>query len=187
MSALLRDPEVVYIGFSTPRSWNPVSALIRAFSESEVSHAFWIAYSPLFEEWVVIEATEVGFRDTPLWRFRMTNDLQWVVKPLRDIRQGFVKVAQNHLGDRFDFEGLFGMPFVEAGKALKKPWKNPFRSSTHVFCSEGVLLSLVPQYGPLDPEQSPQFVLDLFRSREPDSVWPFQNTQFVELSESRVK
>ena len=62
--------------------------------------------------------------------------------------------------------GLFGMIWVELGRWLKRKWKNPWRSSKTMFCSEAVARVMVDSEYPgtkgwdvqsIDPEMLIEF------------------------------
>jgi hypothetical protein len=166
-----RPQEGVRVGFSTPKHFNPVSWLVRKFTGSRASHAFFIYHDADWDAEMVMEAHEVGFRLVPLAKFEKLNRLVKVVSPKYPIDEGTKKVALQYVGSRYDFEGLIGMVVVMVGRWLKKKWQNPFRSAKNVFCSEAVIRAMLgsPGYAtglPLAPESSPEDLLVYFEKVE---------------------
>lgn len=158
------------IGFSTPKFFNPVSWLVRKFTGSRASHAFFIYHDKDFDMEMVMEAHELGFRLTPLDHFTKYNKLVKVVTPKFSIDGGLVQVAQRYLGSMYDYAGLIGMAVVMLGRWLRLKWTNPFRGSKFVFCSEAVILAMRSSPGyenlELDSENDPQALLTYFETTE---------------------
>lgn len=162
--------KVVRVGFSTPRAFNPVSWLVKTFTGSRASHAFFVYFDEAFDMEVVLEAHELGIRLLPLKHFERTNRIVKLVAPAHPIDAGLRKVGQRYLGSAYDFAGLVGMAVVMFGRWLKRRWKNPFRGSKSVYCSEAVILALKSSPGyetfPLSSESSPQDLLTYFENVE---------------------
>jgi hypothetical protein len=130
---------MVYVGFSTPRRWNPLSALIRAMMRSKASHAWLLVEDPLFGLRLVLEAHSTGFRLVSLASFVRDNKVVAIVAPAHDLGHGMPE-AGGWLGDEFDVLGLFGIFLTMVAKWFKrKAWRNPFTSSRALFCSEAVV------------------------------------------------
>src|SRR6267154_592936 len=128
----------VRIGFSTPRRFNPVSWVVRKFTGSKCSHAWFLFWNSRLKMEVVMEAHELGFRIIPYDRFKKENTVVVVLTPKHPIDDGLARVAQRYLGSGYDWGGLLGMAIVKDGMWFKRKWRNPFRGSKHVFCSEAV-------------------------------------------------
>jgi hypothetical protein len=150
-------PPVLYslntrVGFSTPNWFNPVSWLVRKITGSKVSHAWFLYHDADWDMEMVVEAHEVGFRLIPFERFKKYNVIVALYSPRRPIDEGLKKVAQKFLSTHYDYAGLIGGAVVALGKIFKRKWKNPFRSSTHVYCSEAMALAMKwsPGYEDLD-------------------------------------
>lgn len=156
------------IGFSTPKRFNPVSWLVRKVTGSQASHAFFIYHDQDFDMDVVMEAHELGFRLIPFEQFKKKNKLIGVYVPRAPIDVGLRYVAQRYLGTMYDYGGLLGQITVQLGRWLKRKWKNPFRGSKNVFCSEAVCVAL---------QQSPGF--ETF-TEDPDSVDPQTLMEYFE-------
>jgi hypothetical protein len=130
---------MVYVGFSTPRRWNPLSALIRAMMKSQASHAWLLVEDPLFQLRLVLEAHSTGFRLVSLAQFVKDNKVVALVEPAHRLEPGLPE-AGGWLGDEFDVLGLLGIFLTMVLKWFKrKAWKNPFTSSRALFCSEAVV------------------------------------------------
>lgn len=162
---------MIKIGFSTPKIFNPISWLVRKITKSRCSHAWFLYYDRDFDMQMVMEAHEVGFRILPLDRFEKHNSIVKILQPAYDIDLGLKKVAHQYLGSPYDFMGLLGMAWVALGRALKKVWKNPFRSSKYVFCSEAVVRAMLWSDGYKDiglvPDRTdPQRLLEFFETTE---------------------
>jgi len=165
---------MVFIGFSTPRLWNPLSALIRALTHSRVSHTFLLVEDPVFELRLVLEAHSTGFRLVSLTRFVKDNKIVALVKPSHPIQPG-LPTAGEWLGDKFDVLGLFGIFITLVARYIRqRPWKNPFPTSSALFCSEAVIKTLkaagYPGSATLgDETTTPSEVLAFFEC-DPDCV-----------------
>ncbi|MBK9520003.1 MAG: hypothetical protein IPO09_22315 [Anaeromyxobacter sp.] len=130
---------MVFVGFSTPRRWNPLSALIRAMMRSQASHAWLLVEDPLFELRLVLEAHSTGFRLIALAEFVKENRVVALVEPAHDLHRGLPE-AGGWLGDQFDVLGLFGIFLTLVGRWFSaRRWRNPFTSSRALFCSEAVV------------------------------------------------
>lgn len=165
-----RPFEPVRVGFSTPKSFNPLSWLVRKFTNSRASHAFFVYRDLDWNMDVVLEAHELGIRLLPLDAFERANVIVKMVTPKNPIEVGLRMVAHSYLGSMYDFAGLVGMAVVMLGRFLKRKWKNPFRGSKSVYCSEAVVLALLASPGyetvPLDPDSSPEDLLTFFEKIE---------------------
>jgi len=154
------------VGFSTPNWFNPVSWLVRTVTGSKASHAFFVYHDNDFDLDMVMEAHELGFRLTPLKHFQKWNKIVKLVAPKHSIDVGLKHIARRYLGSEYDFAGLFGMTWVMIGRFLKRKWKNPWRGSRNVFCSESVILAMKmsPGYETVDlvADSSPQDLYDWF-------------------------
>ena len=132
---------MVFIGFSTPRNWNPLSALICAMMKSRASHVWMLVEDPLFKLRLVLEAHTTGFRLISLAEFVKDNKIVALVQPADPARleQGLPE-AGGWLGDQYDVLGLFGIFLVTIGNWFsRKAAKNFFTSSHALFCSEAVV------------------------------------------------
>lgn len=158
------------IGFSTPKTFNPVSWLVRKFTGSKASHAFFVYHDVDFDMDMVMEAHELGFRLTPFEHFKKRNKLIALVTPLHSIDVGLKTVAVRYLGSMYDYAGLFGMAVVMFGRFLKRKWQNPFKGSQYVYCSESVILAMLASPGyeilGIDTETDPQDLLNYFITEE---------------------
>jgi hypothetical protein len=133
---------MVFVGFSTPRRWNPLSALIRAMTGSRTSHAWLLVEDPLFDLRLVLEAHSSGFRLVSFPRFVKDNVVVALVDPSHPIEPG-LPAAGSWLGESFDVLGLFGIFLTLVARWFKqRPWKNPFPSTRSLFCSESVIRTL---------------------------------------------
>lgn len=128
----------VRVGFSTPKKFNPISWIVRKFTKSRCSHAWFLFYNSRLEMEVVMEAHELGFRIIPYEKFQQDNVVVAVLTPKHPIDKGLVAVAHRYLGTGYDFGGLIGMAIVKIGQWLKLKWSNPFRGAKSVFCSEAI-------------------------------------------------
>ena len=162
---------MVYVGFSTPRRWNPLSALIRAMMRSRVSHAWLLVEDPLFELRLVLEAHSTGFRLISFANFVRDNKVVAIAAPAHPVEPGLPE-AGGWLGDQFDVLGLFGIFLtLVAGWFRRKAWRNPFTSSRALFCSEAVVRVLkaarYPGAGRLGDETTTPAELLAFFEAEP--------------------
>jgi hypothetical protein len=141
------------VGFST--STHLVSTIIRAVTRSKVSHAWLVYYDQDFERDMVLEASAHGFRLVPLDVFARSNTVLAVHDLGRTLHQGLRSLSA-WLGSRYDGLGLMGMAWVMFGKWLRCRWKNPFRSTNTMFCTEAIVRALqadgYPGAEALDPE-----------------------------------
>lgn len=128
----------VFVGFSTPRTWNPISALIRRMMNSKASHTWLLVEDPLFELRLVLEAHETGFRLISLAEFVKNNKIVKLLQPAHPLAKGLPE-AGGWLGDEYDVRGLIGIFFVTVAKFFRHKIANPFTSSRALFCSEAVV------------------------------------------------
>jgi hypothetical protein len=133
---------MVYVGFSTPKLWNPLSWAIRAATHAEVSHAWLLVEDPLFDHRLVLEAASTGFRLVPLSRFVLTERVVALLEPAADVTPG-LRQAGDWLGEKFDVRGLVGMALLLLAERLGlRGLRNPLRSRRALFCSEAVVRTL---------------------------------------------
>ena len=138
MNALAR----VLVGFSTPRTWNPLSALIRWMTRSRTSHAWLLVHDPLFARDLVLEAHTTGFRLVSLARFEKENRAVALVEPAHPIAPG-LPAAAAWLGEAFDVIGLFGIFLALVRRwFVHGPLRNPFPTARALFCSEAVIRTM---------------------------------------------
>ena len=165
---------MVFVGFSTPRQWNPLSALIRAMTHSRTSHAWLLVEDPAFELRLVLEAHTSGFRLISFTRFVKDNVVVALVEPAHPVDPG-LPAAGEWLGESFDVLGLFGIFLTLVGRWFRqRPWRNPFPTPSALFCSESVIRTLqaarYPGSGALDPEGTTPAELLAFFQRDPACV-----------------
>lgn len=144
------------IGFSTAKGLGGLlSRLIMLFTGDRYSHVWLLYYDHAFGEDMVMEA-HTTWRLIPLRDFERKNNVIAVYRPRTSVDDG-LRYGGRLLGTRYDTEGLIGNVVVVVGGWLKRRWRNPFRSSRQVFCSEGVLRVLqaarFPGAAALDPHQ----------------------------------
>jgi hypothetical protein len=136
------EPRRVFVGFSTPRTWNPLSALIRAMTHSRTSHAWLLVDDPIFEVRLVLEAHSSGFRLVSFMRFVKENQVVALLQPKHPV-EGGLPAAGSWLGEEFDVLGLFGIFLVLVKRWFTQgPLRNPFPTSRALFCSESVIRTL---------------------------------------------
>jgi hypothetical protein len=151
----------IRIGFSTSRnSW--ISKVIRWFTDSGVSHCFFIYFDEDWERDMVLEATSGGFRIVP-YSFYAESTLVSLT-PAYPVDVG-IKKSLDWLGVGYDYGGLLGMAWVEIGRRLKCAWRNPWRGANTMFCSEAIVRILqesgYPGADTLDAQSTdPQMLLD---------------------------
>ena len=124
---------MIKIGFSTSKALT--SRAIRWATRSRVSHTFLLVEGSFFGQDMVMEAVASGFRLVPFATFKKQNEIVTLITPVVPLDKG-VEEAVNWLGERYNFEGIFGMLFVLLGRWLGRKWRNPFRSANSLFCSE---------------------------------------------------
>lgn len=168
VARLHRGSNMVLVGFSTPRRWNPLSWLIRLGTRSPASHAWLLVEDPLFQLRLVLEAHSSGFRLVTLARFARENRIVVLVQPAHPIDSGLPD-AGTWLGEKFDAVGLLGMAWVVFRRLFHlSPGRNPFRSVRALFCSESVVRTLKAAGYPGaedlgDEEETPADVLEFLR------------------------
>lgn len=127
---------MIQVGFSTTHMY--LSRIIRFFTKSECSHAFFVF--DLFGKAWVLEAGFFGVTLLALEKFQKTNTVIALV-PI-EATESDLEAAMEELGDRYDFGGLLGSFFVIVGRWFKKKWKNPWDAPKALFCSEFVVKAL---------------------------------------------
>jgi hypothetical protein len=150
----------VRIGFSTSNSW--ISRIIRWFTDSRVSHCFFVYYDTDWGRDMVMEATSGGFR---IVAYSIYEQSTLTLLRLKYPVESGLSDAVDWLGEAYDYEGLFGMAWVELGRWLKRKWANPLRSANAMFCSEAVVRVLqasnYPNADTLDAQSTdPQMLLE---------------------------
>lgn len=165
----------VAIGFSTGRGWNPLSALIRWFTQSECSHA-WLLYDDVDLRMLMVMESHITFQLVPYEAWLKDNRVVALIHPGHDLDPGLRELALR-LGSYYDVGGLLGMLPVQLGRwlqqffrGLKLRLRNPWNSGRTLFCSEAVVLALhasgYPGSWQLEaPATSPQELLAFFRER----------------------
>ena len=71
--------DTTYIGFSTPKKFNPLSWLIKVFTTSKVSHTWFMYHDMDFDTDIVMEAHTTGFRIIPYVLFEEKNKIIAVI------------------------------------------------------------------------------------------------------------
>lgn len=165
---------MVLVGFSTPRRWNPLSALIRAMTRSRTSHAWLLVEDPVFQLRLVLEAHSSGFRLVSFTRFVKENAVVALVEPSAPI-DGGLPAAGRWLGESFDVLGLFGIFLTLVARWFRqRPWRNPFPTPSALFCSEAVVRTLraagYPGSERLRPEETTPADLLEFLEADPGCV-----------------
>lgn len=156
------------IGIFFSTSQHLVSKAIRLVTRSRVSHAGIIYYDESLAIPVVMHATGVGFHILPLKKFLKDNLIiaSYTSRHEGRLAMGLHQVARR-LGDHYDFEGVLGFLLVYIGRWLHKKWRNPFRDSGRMFCSEMVVVMLQDAafFSDLDPETtSPEDLMQRLNS-----------------------
>jgi hypothetical protein len=132
----------VFVGFSTPRAWNPLSALIRRMTRSPASHAWMLVEDPAFAQRLVLEAHSSGFRLVSFSRFVRENVVVALVEPAHSLGPG-LRAAGAWLGEAFDVLGLFGIFLALLRRwGRQGPLRNPFPTVRALFCSEAVIRTM---------------------------------------------
>lgn len=165
---------MVFVGFSTPRVWNPLSALIRAMTRSRTSHAWLLVEDPAFALRLVLEAHSSGFRLVSFTRFVKENRVVALVEPAHPLEPG-LPAAGAWLGEAFDVLGLFGIFLALLRRYWHQgPLRNPFPTPSALFCSESVIRTMkaagYPGADALDPEGTTPAELLEFLRRDPCCV-----------------
>jgi hypothetical protein len=133
---------MVFVGFSTPRLWNPLSGLIRWMTRSRTSHTSLLVEDPAFRLRLVLEAHSTGFRLVSFTRFVKENKVVAVVTPAHPLASA-LPAAGEWLGDSFDVLGLVGIFLTLVARWFRqRPWRNPFPTPSALFCSEAVVRAL---------------------------------------------
>ena len=151
------------IGFSTTN--HLLSRVVRFVTRSNCSHVFFVYYDQDFCLDMVMEA-HWSYRLIPLDQFTKTNKIIRIITPKHDIDLA-IKSSVHWLGSLYDAKGLVGMAWVKLGRWLRHCWKNPFRSTANVYCSEAVTRGLLdqryPGFNSMDAETvGPDDLLEFF-------------------------
>jgi hypothetical protein len=131
----------IRIGFTTDTN-SLVSRLVRWLTRSECSHAIFIYFDQDWGVDMVLEASDVGFREIPLSNFLKKNTLVRTCVPKVPLEEGLKYVALTYLGTTFDYTGLLGNGPILLGRWLKRKWNNPWNTPGSVFCSEAVVVAM---------------------------------------------
>lgn len=151
-----------------------ISRTIRFFTKSRTSHT--AIGLELFGAPFFLHATVGGIQMTPRARWLKTNRVVAEFRVVPDLSEG-LQAALHHIGDEYDYAGLFGFLLVLFAQKFGRTRRNLFASPTAMVCSELARhLDLegkkIPEWRGLDPERtSPE---DLLRICE-------QSAQFVRV------
>jgi hypothetical protein len=161
------------IGFSYGKGLGGLfSRVIMAITGAPCSHTWLLYYDADFESEMVMEA-HTEWRLIPFDDFKKKNHIVEIREPIKNIDKGLV-LGGRLLGSYYDVGGLLGNFFVIVGEWIQRKWKNPFRSSRMVFCSEGVarVMKYAGYHGLDSPnEVRPEHILALLRT-DGSKVWP---------------
>jgi len=152
--------------FLTSRSW--ISSAIRWVTGSEASHVaicLELQGIPVFLH-ATVGGVQVSLRSKMMLGHSLVAEYECLTIP-----KGYVVGAAAHLGDRYDYVGIFGFALVIAARRIGRRIRNPFASPRAEVCSE-LVLSLdprgecVPPWAFLDPERTtPEDLLEVCRGR----------------------
>jgi len=130
-----------------------ISWLIRKLQGADISHC--AIGTSMHGVPVVIEDTVGGVRIYPRARWEKSHKLVREFEFIPNMEDG-LRHSIGHVGDAYDYAGLFGYVWVLLGRWLRKKWKNPFARANSAVCSEFILemdpeRKLVPEWEGLDP------------------------------------
>lgn len=133
-----------------------ISRTIRFFTRSRTSHT--AIGLDLFGTPFFLHATVGGIQMTPRARWLKTNRVVAEFTIVPDLHEG-LQTALHHIGDAYDYRGLFGFFFVLLAKKLGRTRRNLFASPTAMVCSELALHldlagSKIQAWRDLDPERT---------------------------------
>ena len=136
---------MAFIGFSTPKSFNLISWLIRKITQSQCSHAWAVFHSELDDCDMVREAHEFGFRQVTLEFFKKTNTIVQMIPLDVDASPG-LRMLGHRLGQPYDFPGLLSMAPIELFRWLGHRFKwwhyqitRPWHWANSMMCSEAMV------------------------------------------------
>lgn len=155
---------MVKVLFST--SNDLISKLIRWFTKGKVSHS--AIETKLAGVPIVMHAVAGGVKIVPKTKWLKDNTLVASFSTKANLDSGIIH-SVHHLGDKYDYVGLFGMIWVIVARWLGKKIKNPWASANAVICTEFVLHldhnKLIKEWKKLDIEATtPQQLLDATRA-----------------------
>lgn len=159
------DKSKVYVCLST--SDDLVSRIIRWFTKSRVSHAFFLYWDDKFQRWNTAGAMAPGFEIIAADRIFPANRVVAIYEPV-DLNP-IMPDLDEWLSDMYNYPGLIGMALVEIGRWLKRKWHNPLTASNSLFCSQAVAQALILAKQPnfdLDPTTTAPSDLDDFFQRQ---------------------
>jgi hypothetical protein len=160
----------VSFAFTTSPAW--YSRVIRWCTKATVSHAFLLLEDTNLGD-LVLEAGWDG------WRLRPATELVIASVPVPQQFAPAVNAAVVHsiadLGREYDYLGLLGMAWVCLGRALRKKWRQPFRTTQAMFCSDAVVAEILqpvnwPGADTLDAQSVDPDALLLFLQRSVATV-----------------
>lgn len=147
----------IAMGFSY-RPGNLLSWIIRKATNAPISHCWLLVSDPVWGL-MVIEAGEVNVDIASYKNFILKNKVVYLGLLEGDMTNG-MKALKGWMDESYDYMGLIGMAWVELGDWIQRKLKNPFVSSTSMFCSELItrFMQAIPYKG--------------FESMIPDSASP---------------
>lgn len=129
----------IRVGFSTSTSWH--ARIVRWFTRSEVSHAFFLLENSFLGIDVVLEADPPDVHLRALSEFVKKNRIVKTVDMPDTLREGLVRSVRL-LGRPYDYGAFFGVGLVLMGGWLKKKWKHPLNSRKALDCVEMIVTVL---------------------------------------------
>jgi len=155
----------INVCFSTTDSL--ISKIVRWITRSEVSHCMITYRDETFDRVMVLEADWFGFSNVPWSVWKRKNTLlerHSIIKV--DEQKTTISLSKlvDYLGSGYDYKGIISLSL----RRFLKRFKNPFQSSSKLFCSESVVMFL-EDFGVVSDDCSsytPQDVLELVRNNE---------------------
>jgi hypothetical protein len=158
----------ITIGFST--SYTIISKIIRWFTKSRVSHTYIAFDDSNLEKRIIMEANLYGYKlmQYECWIRKNKVVAEFVCK--EDLTKS-LKYMAKELGKDYDFWSALGLV---VRRWVSKRYKNPFRNSRKMHCSEAITLFL----------QRTELALELDpKSTTPEDLLQYclQNNNFEEV------
>lgn len=146
---------------------NLISKIIESFENSPISHTG--ICLKINDEPYVLHSAWAGVQLVPISYLLKSHTIVYEYEVVPDITKELMKVADQHIGDKYDTLGLFGYMAVWLGRKIKLGIHNPLASKSAAVCSRFVIQAdvenLIPEFHLVDPEDiMPTDLLDICKN-----------------------
>jgi hypothetical protein len=131
--------DTIIVGFSTPKSFNLFSLLIRTVGKSSFSHAYIRYYDTYTNKWIIYQASGRLVNMITADNFDTVEDIkaEFEIPVSDDTKLKTIQWAQNKLGTPYGVMNIVGIGCVLVARFFGKKITNPFADGQKTMvCSE---------------------------------------------------